>query len=268
MPGRAPHRTWCLRATTLISNYLRLVNAAIEGPDTFELKRERVDEYGWRHFGDLYADHEAVRDSGPEPLVSHYNNQYDALAGFIYHFFRTGDDRWWSLLGPLASHVADIDVYHTERDRSAYNRGLFWHTFHYLDAGLSTHRCYPRSPGVGGGGPSAEHNYTTGLMLHYFLTGDPRSREAALDLARWVIDMDDGTRTPFRWLTRQDTGLASSTADLGYHGPGRGAGNSVVTLLNAWRLTGDRRYLEKAEGLIRRCINPSDDIEALNLLDA
>ncbi len=64
------------------ADYVRLVNAAIEGPDTFELKRERVDEYGWRHFGDLYADHEAVRDPGPQPLVSHYNNQYDALAGF------------------------------------------------------------------------------------------------------------------------------------------------------------------------------------------
>ncbi len=104
-------------------------------------------------------------------------------------------------------------------------------------------------------------------MLHYFLTGDPRSREAALDLARWVLDMDDGVRTPFRWLTRQDTGLASSTVEPRYHGAGRGAGNSIVTLLNAWRLTGERRYLEKAERLIRRCINPSDDIEALTLLD-
>jgi hypothetical protein len=35
-----------------------LVAAAIEGDDTVEHKRERIDEYGWRNFGDLYADHE------------------------------------------------------------------------------------------------------------------------------------------------------------------------------------------------------------------
>ena len=50
------------------------------------------------------------------------------------------------------------------------------------------------------GGPSAEHNYNAGLMLHYFLTGDRASRDAAIGLARWVLDMDDGRRTPFRWL--------------------------------------------------------------------
>ena len=35
--------------------YLQLVDAAIEGSDTFEHKREVIDEYGWRHFGEIYA---------------------------------------------------------------------------------------------------------------------------------------------------------------------------------------------------------------------
>ncbi len=55
---------------------------------------------------------------------------------------------------------------------------MFWHTYHYGDADTSTHRCYPRR-GLGrihGGGPSAGHNYTRGLVLHYFLTGDEASR--------------------------------------------------------------------------------------------
>jgi len=47
----------------------------IEGEHTFERKREVIDEYGWRHFGDIYADHEAVRHTKPSPLVSHFNNQ-------------------------------------------------------------------------------------------------------------------------------------------------------------------------------------------------
>ena len=75
----------------------------------------------------------------------------------------------------LAAHVIDIDIYHCDRDKTAYNRGLFWHTVHYVDADTATHRSYPKAGKVCGGGPSCEHNYTTGLMLHYFLTGDPRS---------------------------------------------------------------------------------------------
>jgi hypothetical protein len=278
------------------ADYIKLVRAAIEGEDTFEKKREVVDEYGWRNFGDIYADHEAVAiekasgvsdDPGTgrpktgalprpaRPLVSHYNNQYDPLAGFAIQFMRSGDWRWWDAMNELAAHVVDIDIYHTDQDKAAYNHGLFWHTVHYTDAGLSTHRSYPRAPGVRGGGPGNEHNYTTGLMLHYFLTGNPQSREAAIGLAQWVIDMDDGSKTIFRWLDRGYTGLASATVSPLYHGPGRGAGNSINALLDGHCLTqgsGDPRraqvFLEKAEQLIRRCIHPADDIEARNMLDA
>lgn len=226
-----------------------------------------MDEYGWRHFGDIYADHEAIFQPDRQPLVSHYNNQYDALLGFGYQFLRTGDSRWWSQMDQLAVHVADIDIYHSDGDKAAYNHGLFWHTFHYVDAGMATHRTYPGVPAVPGGGPANEHNYSTGLMLHYFLTGDPLSREAVLDLAGWVLAMDDGSKSIFRWLAKGDTGLASSTASAEYHGPGRGAGHSISTLLNAHRLTGERLFLDKAEQLIARCIHPSDDIASRGLLD-
>jgi hypothetical protein len=279
------------------TDYIKLVRAAIEGEDTFEKKRDVIDEYGWRNFGDIYADHEAVdvkkgtkTDAHAEPmwrqvfnlpgkgqvensppqthrLVSHYNNQYDPLAGFAIQFMRTGDWRWWDAMNELAAHVIDIDIYHTDQDKAAYNHGLFWHTVHYTDAGLSTHRSYPRVPGIRGGGPGNEHNYTTGLMLHYFLTGNPQSREAAIGLAQWVIDMDDGRKTIFRWLDRGYTGLASATVSPNYHGPGRGAGNSINALLDGHRLTGERRFLDKAEQLIHRCVHPSDDIAPRNLLD-
>ena len=246
------------------ADYLRLVEAALEGEDTFVHKREVIDEYGWRHFGDIYGDHEAVFHQGPTPLVSHYNNQYDAVAGLGYQFLRNGDRRWWQLMDDLAAHVIDIDIYHTDRDKSAYNHGLFWHTCHYVDADTAMHRSYPGrfAAKVRGGGPGSEQNYATGLMLHYFLTGNRASREAALGLARWVIDMDDGRLTVFRFLASSPTGLASQSGSPLYHGPGRGSANSVAALLDGHRLTGESLFLTKAEELIRRVIHPLDDVSA------
>jgi hypothetical protein len=245
--------------------YSNLVTRAVEGSDSFFDKREIIDEFGWRHFGDLYADHESVLSA--QPLVSHYNNQYDAIAGFAVRFLTTADVRWAELMDDLALHVADIDIYHTQRDSSAYNNGLFWHTNHHIDAGTASHRTYSRD-GRQGGGPSAEHNYTTGLMLHHFLTGSPRSREAVLQLANWVVDMDAGRLTRFWWLDAAETGRASATTSVDYHGPGRGAGNSINALLDAHRLTGDEQYLRKADELVTRCIHPDDDPTAMDLLDA
>jgi hypothetical protein len=243
--------------------YEALVNTAIKGANTFEQRREEIDEYGWRNFGELYADHEAIN----QQLVSHYNNQYDAVAGFLTRFMQTADHRWWSLADDLARHVADIDLYHTTRDRAAYNGGYFWHTQHYQAAGTATHRSYSRRTGASGGGPCSEHNYTTGLMLHHFLTGCEKSRAAVIQLANWVIDMDDGRKSRFRWIDRRDTGFASVTRSQDFHGPGRGAGNSINALLDAHRLTGEPRYLDKADALVARSVHPDDDPEAIDPFD-
>ena len=240
----------------------QLVDAAVDGPDTFVHKREVVDEYGWRHFGDVYGDHEAVRHTGPTPLVSHYNNQYDVVAGFATQFLRSADQRWWSMMEALASHVIDIDIYHTVLDKWAYTHGLFWHTYHYGDADTSTHRSYPKAGAgvIGGGGPSADQNYTSGLMLHYFLTGDVSSRDTVIDSGQYVIDLDDGSKSIFRWLDRGATGLATASGSYSYHGPGRSPANSVNALLDAYRLTGRRRFIDKADELVRRVIHPAENI--------
>ncbi len=267
--------TWSPLATgsqVTAEGYDALVNTAIMGADTFEQRREGIDEYGWRNFGELYADHESVTPhsatGNPRWLVSHYNNQYDPIAGFITRFLQTADVRWWTLANDLAGHVADIDLYHTQRDRAAYNGGYFWHTQHYQAAGTATHRAYSKRSGPSGGGPCSEHNYTTGLMLHYFLTGSEKSRAAVIQLANWVMDMDDGRKSRFRWIDRRETGLASVTRQADFHGPGRGAGNSINALLDAHRLTMEARYLDKADALIARCVHPDDDPAAIDPLDA
>ena len=252
---------------------LALVNTAITGPNSFFERREIDDEYGWRHFGDLYADHEAVGHQGAFPLISHYNNQYDAIYGMLIQYLRSGDVRWFYLMRDLARHVIDIDIYHTEEDRPDYNGGLFWHTDHYTDAATATHRSYSRTHrdmrggNRYGGGPSNEHNYTTGLLYYYYMTGDASAREAVRSLADWVINMDRGWRALLTWFDRRPTGRASATASRQYHGPGRGAGNSINALIDAYLMTREERYLTTAEELIRRCIHPADDIQARHLFN-
>jgi hypothetical protein len=246
---------------------------AVEGHNTFFDRREIIDEYGWRHFGDLYADHEAVGNQGETPLISHYNNQYDAIYGAIVQYASSGDLRWFALITELAKHVIDIDIYHTSEDRLAYNHGLFWHTDHYTDAATATHRTYSKATKEAkglqdyGGGPSNEHNYTTGLLHYYYLTGDPLAREAVLDLANWVINQDTGLRHLLGRFDHRPTGLSSSTASRDYHGPGRGAGNSINALLDAFVLTSEAHYRTKAEELICRCIHPKDMIAQRHLDD-
>jgi hypothetical protein len=257
-PRAEDHNTECLH----------LIDSAIEGPQSFVARREIIDEYGWRHFGDLYADHEAVGHDAATPLIAHYNNQYDVIYGALVQYLRSGDKRWFELAFDLARHVIDIDVYHTQEDRPAYNGGLFWHTDHYLDAGTATHRAYSKASlntkdgRFYGGGPANEHNYTSGLLLLYYLTGDETARDTVLSLADWVINMDDGSRRFCGWLDKRPTGLCSASATWEYHGPGRGAGNSLNALIDAYSLTHEQCYLTKAEEIIRRCIHPRDDFEA------
>jgi hypothetical protein len=256
----------------LINRFTSYLTSATTGSLSFEERRASIDEYGWRNFGDLPADHEQTFYRGSNTVISHYNNQFDSVFGGILQLAATSDLKWFDLLDPLARHVIDIDIYHTTQDRAAFNGGLFWHTDHYVDACSATHRTYsgfnkPEGRPYGGG-PSCEHNYTTGLMYYYFLTGSPQTRDAVLKLADWVIRMDDGTADPLGLLDDGPTGRATATVSEDYHGPGRGAGNSINALLDGWTLTSEERYLRKADELIRRCVHPDQDIDQLKLNDA
>jgi hypothetical protein len=106
------------------------------------------------------------------------------------------------------------------------------------------------------------------LLLYHRLTGDEQAREAVISLAEWVLAMDDGRRNVLGLFDDGPTGLASLTGDRRYHGPGRGSGNSINALLDAWLLTQDGKYMAYAQTLIRRCIHPQSDLAALHLLHA
>jgi hypothetical protein len=248
------------------------IREATSGDCSFAARRDTIDEYGWRNFGDVPANHEQTHYAGTNTIISHYNNQFDLIYGGILNLLTSGESKWFDLLEPLSRHVMDIDLYHTSEDRGCFNGGLFWHTDHYVDARTATHRTYSRHNTNGkdsyGGGPSNEHNYTTGLLYYYFLTGNREASASVLTLANWVMSMDDGSLTIWGLLDSGDTGLASQTVFEDFHGPGRGVGNSINALLDAWIITRDDKYMTKAEQLIHRAVHPNQNCDALHLADA
>lgn len=262
---------------------LKYIDKAVQGDSTFMMRREVIDEFGWRNFGDLYADHEAIYQETETPFISHYNNQYDGLLGILFQFVRTGGWDWFSLGDQLCRHVRDIDIYHTSSDRSDFNHGLFWHTEHHLAAETATHRCFSkrhegdRNLKYYGGAPALAHNYTTGLSLHYYLTGQRQSYDAAVELAKFVesskvlnntlADFFFSTLKRIRARIKNRGKLVDLSRVYGFDGPGRGSGNSLNSLLDAFELTGQKRYLDIAEDIVLQCIHPDDDIEKRNLLD-
>ena len=253
-----------------VESYLASIFSDTEG---FKAKREVIDEFGWRNFGDVWADHEMAYADCCPPIISHYNNQYDLLLGFLNEFIRRGESTVRDLASDLANHVVRIDTYRTECDRASYNNGLFWHTAHYRDALTSSHRCYSKGMINGkhrslGGGLSNEHTYTNGLLLFYLLSGESIYRDTVLRLGDRVIAMDDGDQHWLAPFSNARTGEASSTAMEGYHGPGRGCGNSLNALIDCWCLSEDEKYIRKGEELLRRMMHPNDDIGRFDLGNA
>jgi hypothetical protein len=260
-----------------------IMQNAVNGESTFFDRREIIDEYGWRNFGDLYADHENELYQGEKPVISHYNNQYDLINSFLKEFVRTGEEGWFRLAEELACHVSDIDIYHTEKDRYEYNNGLFWHTDHYTDAATSTHRSFSEKTKIlkglkdYGGGPSYAHVYSRGLLNYYYMTGDVRAKEAVLDLARFVMNGINGPNEPmglFRAAVKENRSWIKQKRSVQnpicyglLEGPGRDSGNALGVLLDAYTLTGEKKYLFEAEELIRHCIHPRDDLSKRKLSD-
>ena len=257
-----------------------IINEGIKSDNNFFIKREAIDEYGWRHFGDLYADHETDYLTEPEVFISHYNNQYDAIRGFARQYMLSGDERWYELMDDLARHVTDIDIYHTIDDRDEYNNGLFWHTDHYRQAETATHRTfsskqkiYERNSYPPGGGPGSEHCYTTGLLLHYFMTGYEPSKQAVFQLSNWMHCLMESSDSIFGYLL----GIKNKQLPLfkkliaGEEVPrfkyplSRATGNYINNLIDCYWLSLDNSYLDQVYKIIRETAHPNENIALRNL---
>ena len=255
------------------SIFQSLISEGIEGQDSFFKKRLVIDEFGWRHFGELYADHERALAPETTHFISHYNNQYDPIQGMLYQWLVSGDHRWFELADDLAKHVSDIDIYHTQKDKPEYSGGLFWHTDHYVQAYRATHRTYSvdqptnvYDDHAGGGGPGGQHCYTTGLLMHYWLTGYEPSRVAVVSQTDWISNYYEGDGTLLSTLLAlKNAGTVGlKNVKTGKYPLDRGTGNYINALLDKFELTDDSAIIEHCGHIIRNTVSPHDDVNLRN----
>jgi len=180
--------------------------------------RETADEYGWRNFGDTWANNETDQSGGPHDgrdVISHFNLEYDFGYGMLFQSLRTLGGapelsrKWWDLAEAALRHEADIDVFHNMDDpfnRGVYDGGKFTHTAHGVEAALSTHRGAPnmtwfgslRWPWGEGSSPESGHFNTRGQICYYYSPGPAACSSPRSSRPSWCTARSRKTGSPDR----------------------------------------------------------------------
>jgi hypothetical protein len=155
--------------------------------------------YGWENYGDLgWAD-------------GYSSLHYDLVESFLSGFLRTGDYRFFAQGRDLAAYRRDYGQNHSMATNESWRGSQFyekgwWHGNYALG--------------------QYSHNWVGGLLLHYILTGDEGSREAAVENLAFVL-----RDPPKNWT--------------GYWGS-RIPGWQINCLVDAYSFLGDPVYLDEA----------------------
>jgi len=177
-----------------------------------ESRLEETDWYGWMDFGDIPW-------GGETGAGAYASGHYDWPYGLLLQYLRTGDYAFFSLGAEMVRHRMDIDQYHTER-------GSPWlANFQKNEFGNHDRDEDPWEP-------NPSHTWIQGLLLYYYLTGDIKSRDTALDVGR---------ATEYYWTHGVDDNGKGGSDEI------RIQGWSIENFLALYYLTNQRHYLDFAQ---------------------
>lgn len=190
--------------------------ASVEEAYTGYLRqRENRGEYGMQNFGDT------TFEWGWGPSYTFWSNQeYDHHYAFLLQHLRAGDIRFWQIGDQAARHYRDVDVIHHSTNPLHVGAPRSHNSKHVVADGWY--------PDHNLGGVAVHHAWAEGLWLHYLITGDELSHEAAREASDWFaaeVERD-------RWF-RGDVE--------------RGPGWTLVALMGSYRATSDEKYLRAAQ---------------------
>jgi hypothetical protein len=184
-------------------------------------RRDQQREYGLLNYGDWYG----------ERSVNWGNLEYDLAHGLFKQYLRTGDRRFFDRASQAARHHIDVDVVHATNpylknpwgDPPAV--GEIWlhclnHTGGYYEGtSLPVSETYHMGHSTNFG-----HVWLSGDLDYYYLTGDRRAREVALQMADAML-----RHLPTRYGTHI-----------------RSLGWPMIMMLHAYEATGNQKYLDGA----------------------
>jgi len=195
--------------------------------DNWQKRGVTMDAYGWLAYGDtlhwvwLKADGEGADEPDGSPWKIAWDaNYYDLPHLACAYFARTGERKFWEYHLDHAWHLMDIDTIHWDPG---------------FPLGGTSRRC-PATNHVGFDPPehrepvlnaAFDHHKSESLFERWYLTGDRRAREVALDLL----------------------GHAFRSKDADYGGT-RKPGHQILTLVAGYWCTGEDKYLERAKQVI------------------
>ncbi len=158
-PGRA-----------VVRDYDAKVAATLDG---YQKNRETNREYGMFNFGDWWG----------ERVINWGNIEYDTQHAFFLQFVRSGDRRFLQAGEEAEVHNRDVDTVHHHADPQRVGRA-YAHCIGHVGNYLAKSPLEGRDRGTPGGGFSVSHTWVEGHFDHWFLTGDRRSLETGLKIAR------------------------------------------------------------------------------------
>jgi len=184
-------------------------------------RRDKDREYGMLNYGDWYG----------ERKVNWGNLEYDLAHGMLIQYLRTGDRRYFLRGEQAARHHIDVDVVHATNPHlknpwgAPPQVGEIWlhclnHTGgYYENAPLPVERTYQMGHSTNFG-----HVWVGGDFEYYYLTGDRRAKEVAIEIADAMV----------------------RHCPTAYSDHIRGLGWPIVLVLNAYEATGEKKYLDAA----------------------
>ena len=185
-------------------------------------RREKVREYGMLNYGDWYG----------ERQVNWGNLEYDLAHGLFLQYLRTGDRRFFLRAEQAARHHIDVDVVHAVNPHLKNpwgpppKVGEIWlhclnHTGGYYEDEdrLPVSRTYQMGHSTNFG-----HVWVSGDLDYYYLTGDRRAREVAVQVADAMV-------------RHMPTSYGTHIRALGW---------PMILVLEAYAATGEKKYLEAA----------------------
>ena len=180
--------------------------------------------FGWTNFGDLMW------------VGSTFSSlHYDWTHKMLLHYIRTGKRKLFDAGVEMAKHRYDIDQYYGERT-STGDHHLWTNHFQFYE--MDGH-------GKGGRVSGPQHNWNSGIILYYLLTGDRKALEAA----------EDNTKGILNWYG--EGGLFNATK-FGCTVEVRAEGWSMLNLINLYRVTGNPLYIETAKNIAKNRILHSE----------